>query len=49
MRETVAKGLALPRHEGKRRGRHCTGTGRGAAQSEGSALHRLCHTHKKIG
>ena len=48
-RETMAKGSELPGHEGKRRGRHCTGTGRGAAQSEGSALHRLCHTHKTKG
>ena len=49
MRETMAKGSELPGHEGKRRGRHCTGTGRGAAQSEGSALHRLRHTHKTKG
>ena len=33
----------------KAQGRHCTGTGRGAAQSEGSALHRLRHTHKTKG
>ena len=46
VRETMAKGSELPWHEGKRRGRHCTGTGRSAAQSEGSALHRLRHTHK---
>ena len=49
VRETMAKGSELPGHEGKRRGRHCTGTGRGAAQSEGSALHRLRHTHKTKG
>ena len=49
MRETMAKGSELPGHEGKRRGRHCTGTGRGAAQSEGSALHRLRRTHKTKG
>ena len=49
--ETVAKekGSELPGHEGKRRGQHCTSTGRGAAQSEGSALHRLRHTHKTKG
>ena len=36
VRETMAKGSDLPGHEGKHRDRHCTGTGRGAAQSEGS-------------
>ena len=40
MRGTMAKGSELPGHEGKRRGRHCTGTGHGAAQSQGSALHK---------
>ena len=49
VRETMAKGSEVPGHEGKRRGRHCTGTGRGAAQSEGSALHRLRDTHKTKG
>ena len=48
-RETMATRSELPGHEGKRRGRHCTGTGRGTAQSEGSALHRLHHTHKTKG
>ena len=45
LRETMAKGSGLPGHEGKRTGRHCTSTGRGAAQSESSALHRLRQTH----
>ena len=49
MRQTMAKGSELPGHEGKRRVRHCTGAGRGAAQSEGSALHRLRRTHKTKG
>ena len=47
LRETLAKGSELPGHEGKRRGRHCTGTGRGAAQSVGSALLRLRHAPKQ--
>ena len=34
VRETIAKGLELTGNEGKRRGRHCTGTRRGAAQPE---------------
>ena len=41
MRETMAKGSELPGHEGKRKGRHCISTGRGAARSEGSVLLRL--------
>ena len=48
--KTMAKGLKLHGHEGKRRGRHCTSTGRGAAaQSEGSALHKFCHIHNAKG
>ena len=34
VREAMAKGSELPGHEGKRKGRHCAGTRRGAAQSE---------------
>ena len=47
--QTLPKGSELPGHEGKRMGRHCTSTGCGAAQSEGSALHRFRHTHKTKG
>ena len=53
-------GWGRPKHEGHdngigtarawgRRGRHCIGTGRGAAQSQGSALHKLCHSHTTKG
>ena len=47
--KTLSKGSELHGHEGKRMGRHCTSTGRGAAQSEGSALHKVCHIHKMKG
>ena len=40
-----AWGSALHKH----RGRHCAGMGHGAAQSEGSALHKFCHIHKTKG